>query len=127
MTNKKKPAKKSPEAVVAVSADALRDLLGYLNFSQGAASPRFRATLNDLFRDQQRSTSPRALRDFLLAELQRLSTSGDVACADPAQAEAIIRLTLDELLPAYHKHHADLLSHLAEVDHYAPLLLARMF
>ncbi|MEI6538677.1 MAG: hypothetical protein WCO86_04005 [Planctomycetota bacterium] len=127
MTNKKKPAKKSPEAVVAVSADALRDLLGYLNFSQGAASPRFRATLNDLFRNQQRSTSPRALRDFLLAELQRLSTSGDVACADPAQAEAIIRLTLDELLPAYHKHHADLLSHLAEVDHYAPLLLARMF
>ena len=127
MTTKKYSSKKSSDAVAAVDPDALRDLLGYLNFSQGASSARFRKTLNDLFRDQQRATSPTALRDFLLAELQRLSNSGDAACADPAQAEAVIRLTLDELLPAYGKHHADLLSHLKEADHYAPLLLARMF
>jgi hypothetical protein len=34
---------------------ALRDLLGYLNFSQGAVSARFRGTLNELFRDEQRA------------------------------------------------------------------------
>ncbi|MGV2338575.1 MAG UNVERIFIED_CONTAM: hypothetical protein LVR18_32650 [Planctomycetaceae bacterium] len=31
--------------------DALRDLLGYLNFSQGAPSARFRICLNELFRN----------------------------------------------------------------------------
>ena len=134
MTNKKSSSSKSPDnvAAVAVSAavvdsDALRDLLGYLNFSQGAASARFRGTLNELFRDPQRAKSPVVLRDFLLTELFRLSKSGDAACADPTQAETIIRSTLDELLPAYHKHHADLLGHLTEADHYAPFLLCRMF
>ena len=126
MTTKKTSAGK-PSETAAVDAIALRDLLGYLNFSQGAASARFRGALNELFRDEQRAKSPIVLRDFLLGELQRLSGSGDVACADPAQAESIIRLTLEELLPAYHRHHADLLCHLAEADHYAPLLLARMF
>ena len=125
MTTKKTSAKKTVDA--AVDADALRDLLGYLNFSRGAASPRFRVVLNHLFRDERRASSPTVLRDFLLVELQRLSQSGDAACANPAQAEAVIRLTLDELLPAYRRHHADLLGHLSDAEFYAPLLLARMF
>ncbi|MCA9013031.1 MAG: hypothetical protein KDB01_24935, partial [Planctomycetaceae bacterium] len=124
MTTQKKSAKK---ASAAVNSDALRDLLGYLNFSQGAVSSRFRGTLNELFRDEQRAASPEVLRDFLLNELQRLSSSGDAACADPSQADAVIRLTLDELLPAYGKHHSDLLGHLSAAHHYSPLLLARMF
>jgi hypothetical protein len=124
VTTKKNSAKK---AAAAVNSDALRDLLGYLNFSQGAVSARFRGTLNELFRDEQRAASPEVLRNFLLAELQRLSGSGDAACADPSQADAVIRLTLDELLPAYGKHHADLLGHLSAAHHYSPLLLARMF
>jgi len=126
VTNRKPSAKKSHEAV-AIDPDALRDLLGYLNFSQGAASARFRGVLNELFRDDLRAENPAMLRDYLLAELQRLSKSGDAACADPTQADAVIRLTLDDLLPAYGRHHADLLGHLTEADHYAPFLLARMF
>lgn len=126
MTTRKTTTKKTREAAT-IDADGLRDLLGYLNFSQGAASVRFRGVLNELFRDEQRARKPAVLRDFLLAELQRLSESGDAACADPVQAEVVIRLTLDELLPAYGKHHSDLLGHLTEADHYAPLLLARMF
>ena len=107
--------------------DALRDLLGYLNFSQGTVSSRFRATLNDLFRDAHRAASPIALRDFLLAELQRLSQSGDAACSDPRQADSVIRFTIDQFLPAYRTDHADLLGHLSESDFYSPFLLARMF
>jgi hypothetical protein len=110
-----------------IDHEALRDLLGYLNFSQGSISPRFRSTLNDLFRNAQYSASPAALRDFLLNELQRLSQSGDAACSNPAQAEFIIGLTIDQLIPAYRAHHADLLGHLAESDFYSPFLLARMF
>jgi hypothetical protein len=122
-TRKSSAAESQPPA----DTDALRDLLGYLNFSQGTVSARFRSSLNQLFRDPLRASSPAALRDFLLQELSRLSQSGDAACADPGQAEAVIRLTLDEFLPAYRQHHADLLGHLSEADFYAPLLLARMF
>lgn len=117
----------SKSAIQPVDPDALRDLLGYLNFSQGTISPRFRATLNSLFRDPERAKSPAVLRDYLIGELQRLSKSGDAACADPTQAESVIRLTIDELIPAYRSHHADLLGHLSEPDFYAPFLLARMF
>ena len=124
MSTRKSSAVSTPAPV---DADALRDLLGYLNFSQGAPAARFRSGLNALFRDPLRARSPAVLRDFLLTELQRLSASGDAACANPAQAEAVIQLTLNDLLPAYHRHHADLLGHLTEADHYAPLLLARMF
>jgi hypothetical protein len=114
-------------STVAVDPDALRDLLGYLNFSQGSVSTRFRATLNELFRDARRAESPEILRDHLLKELQRLSQSGDAACANPAQAEAVISFTLNELLPAYQSHHSDLLNHLTPSDFYTPFLLARMF
>ncbi len=124
MSTRKSSAVSTPAPV---DADALRDLLGYLNFSQGAPGARFRSGLNELFRDPLRARSPAVLRDFLLTELQRLSASGDAACANPAQAEAVIQLTLNDLLPAYQRHHADLLGHLTEADHYAPLLLARMF
>lgn len=105
----------------------LRDLLGYLNFSQGSVSSRFRAALNELFRDPQRAASPAALRDFLLSELHRLSVSGEAACANPAQAEFVIRFTIDQFISAYRAHHADLLGHLSEADFYSPFLLARMF
>ena len=94
MTNKKSSSSESSHSVAAVAvsaavvdSDALRDLLGYLNFSQGAARARFRGTLNELFREPQRALSPVVLRDFLLTELFRLSKSGDAACADPTQAE----------------------------------------
>ena len=102
-------SKATSKRSAAFDPEALRDLLGYLNFSQGSVSSRFRSALNELFRDAVRATSPTVLRDFLLAELHRLSESGDVACANPAQADEVIRLTIDQLLPAYQKHHADLL------------------
>jgi len=124
VSNRKQSIKHS---TVSVDPDALRDLLGYLNFSQGSVSTRFRGTLNELFRDSRRAASPDVLRDDLLTELQRLSQSGDAACANPAQAESVIQFTLNELLPAYREHHSDLLNHLTPSDFYTPCLLARLF
>ena len=121
--------RKSSSSVPAAAIDpgALRDLLGYLNFSQGSVSARFRAALNDLFRNPQLAGDPAALREHLLTELMRLSQSGDAACANPAQAEFVIRFTIDQFLPAYRAHHADLLGHLTKSDFYSPFLVARMF
>ncbi len=39
----------------------------------------------------------------------------------------MIRLTVDDVLPAYQAHHVDLLGHLSPIDFFAPFLLARMF
>jgi hypothetical protein len=109
------------------SGDALRDLLGYLNFSEGSVNPRFRSTLNTVFRSPGLSGSPSALKQFLLEELTRLAESGDPACSNPTQARHIISWTVDELLPAYRTWHTDLLGHLSEPEFYQPFLIARFF
>ncbi|MFO0976062.1 MAG: hypothetical protein U0996_06660 [Planctomycetaceae bacterium] len=110
-----------------VDNELLRDLLGYLNFSQGSPGARFRTCLNQLFLDPSVTAGSEVLRDYLLSQLQRLSETGDVACADPAQAAAVISLTFDRLIPAYRQHHSDLLGHLRSEDFFTPFLLARMF
>ncbi|MEI7698471.1 MAG: hypothetical protein WCK86_01640 [Planctomycetia bacterium] len=107
--------------------ELLRDLLGYLNFSQGAPSARFRVCLNQLFRSSELTDSPQTLRDYLLEQTHRLAGSGEAAFADPGQAVSVVGLVFDRVLPAYRIHHQDLLGHLGESDFFSPLLLAKMF
>ncbi|MEY3175694.1 MAG: hypothetical protein RLZZ436_3608 [Planctomycetota bacterium] len=107
--------------------DALRDLLGYLNFSQGAPSARFRTCLNDLFRISGHTSSPATLRDYLLNALRKLAAAAEPAFTQCSQAEDIIVITLDQLLPAYRQHHSDLLAHVPEHEFFSPLLLAKIF
>lgn len=107
--------------------ELLRDLLGYLNFSQGAPSARFRFCLNQLFRSVELAASPQSLRDYLLEQIHKLAGSGEAAFADPRQAVSVVGLVLDRVLPAYRLHHQDLLGHLNDSDFFNPLLLAKMF
>ena len=109
------------------TGEALRDLLGYLNFSQGAPSARFRACLNDLFRIPNVTSTPESLRNYLLDALHNLAATAEPAFSQCSQAEDVIRLTLDQLLPAFRRHHSDLLAHVAEHEFFSPLLLAKMF
>ena len=46
--------------------------------------------------------------------------------ADSAQAAAVIKLVFEDCLPAYRRHHADLLFHLKAADFRQPFFLARM-
>jgi len=107
--------------------DALRDLLGYLNFSQGAPSARFRICLNELFRNPACNSSPEALRNYLLNALHRLAADGEPVFSQSAQAEQIIEITLNLLLPALRQHHSDLLAHVPEHEFFNPLLVAKIF
>lgn len=114
----------------AVSSDpnsALRDLLGYLNFSHGTPNARFRSCLNELFADSRLVASPQTLRTFLLEQLEVVSQGGEAAFSETAQARAAILWTFDCVLPAYRQHHADLLAHLQDADFFTPFLLVRMF
>lgn len=105
----------------------MRDLLGYLNFSHGAPSGRFRACLNELFRTEGLCTSSDQLRDHLLVSIDRVAESGEAAFSNVEQAKAVVRITLDVFLPAYRDHHRDLLAHLSPEEFFTPFLLAKMF
>ncbi|MEY3459856.1 MAG: hypothetical protein RL215_3013, partial [Planctomycetota bacterium] len=123
MTTTQIPTPQHPE----IPDDALRDLLGYLNFSQGAPSPRFRYCLNQLLQNTQEIPNPTLLKNFLLNALTSLRNAKEPAFVQSEQAADIIAITLDHVLPAYRKHHADLLAHVPDHEFFSPFLLAKIF
>jgi len=103
----------------------LREILGYLNFSGGKPDAAFQRNWNELFARSEFFETDAALPDFLRKELARLQPTVP-ALADSSQAAAVIALTFDECLPAYRRHHADLLFHLNAAELRQPFFLARM-
>jgi hypothetical protein len=105
----------------------VRDLLGYLNFSDGTPNPRFRRAVNELFAQPQIAADPEVLRQTLLDQAAELHASGAAAFADVTQAQRVIDTSVLQLLPAYRRYHSDLLAHLTESEFYTPFLMCRMF
>ena len=99
---------------------------GYLNFSRGEANPEFQRGINDLCRTLEPGWQPNELRDSLLAASEK-APAQNPAFSDVGQANAVIELTLDHLLPAYRAFHRDLLFHLSDADFAQPFLITRMF
>lgn len=89
-----------------------RDLFGYLNFSDGAANPRFRACWNEVFRNLPQPPSITTLRQHLNQKLTELQSTTDGVFSQTTQAEAALACAFDHVLPAYLIHHKDLLFHL---------------
>lgn len=109
---------------------ALKEVLGYLNFSSGAADSRFQKNLDRLHRwlapgdDGQPAGRP-ALYGLLEARLAALAGSSP-AFQNSDQARAVLALVFDNVLPAYRRHHADLLFHVLPEDFYQPFFVARV-
>ena len=104
-------------------------LLGYLNFAEGRPDPKFQRQLHDAFAflAENGAAEPwRELADLLLARLPTLQQSGSAAFADITQAQAVIHLAFDGVLPAYRAHHRDLLAHLDDATLWQPFFLARV-
>jgi hypothetical protein len=107
---------------------ALDKVLGYLNFSSGATDPQFLVSLNLLFElvDQQ-SLGDRVwqrLYERLLAELQQLNATNPTF-QDVQQAQAVLQITFEKMLPAYREFHRDLLFHQTAEALFKPFFLAR--
>ena len=105
-----------PSENAADPGECIRDLLGYLNFSDGAPGSRFRQCMNLQFGSQPYSTNE--IRYTLLTQLGQLQQAGATAFTETTQASTVIRAAFDEVLPAYLSHHADLLFHV--IDDYCP-------
>ena len=110
-------------------AVSLQALLGYLNFSEGRPDPRFQKQLHDGFAFLAKVGSPEPWDDLatlLQARLRDLQKNGSAAFADITQADAVVRLALGDVLPAYRAHHSDLLAHQSEAELWQPFFLARV-
>lgn len=105
----------------------LQALLGYLNFSEGRPDPRFQKQVNDAYQFLVTRGSPAPWTE--LSALLRTRLAGlkatEAAFRDVTQADAVLALTFDQLLPAYRRHHGDLLFHLTDRDLFQPFFLAR--
>lgn len=107
---------------------ALDKVLGYLNFSSGASDPQFLAGLSQLFEQvDQQSLGDRTwqrLYDFLVTSLNDLPGKNPVF-QDVQQAQAVLQITFEHLLPAYREFHRDLLFHQTPEGMFRPFFLGR--
>jgi hypothetical protein len=104
---------------------ALKDILGYLNFSSGAADARFQQNLDRLHRLFALEDGVPLVRRLLGQRLENLASSA-AAFQNSEQARSVLSLVFDRVIPAYRQHHADLLFHLKAEDFYRPFWVARV-
>lgn len=103
----------------------MREVLGHLNFSNGAPESRFQKNLDRLSPWLSPGAGRVRLQGLLEERLVPLAAESS-AFRDSEQARAVIRLVFDEVLPAYRRHHADLLFHLSDADFLQPFFVARV-
>ncbi|MFL5241348.1 MAG: hypothetical protein ACJ8FY_04515 [Gemmataceae bacterium] len=104
-------------------------LLGYLNFSDGRPDPRWQKLLNDAYAylaDRGEAEPHRTLYAWLNSRLTALQADRVAGFDKIAQARTVLNLVFDHILPAYRKHHADLLFHVSTRDLFQPFFLARV-
>ena len=107
--------------------NASRELLGYLNFSDGTPGTSFQAALDGLFGGSNAPTDPQNLKDLLLASLNELQATDAPGFKDISQATNAVSTAIDQILPAYRQHHSNLLFHLQSGDFFSPFFVARIF
>ncbi|MEX0714255.1 MAG: hypothetical protein WD278_18110 [Pirellulales bacterium] len=107
------------------------EMLGYLNFSSGTSDARFLSNLNAvagrlLAADPPQGNWWNQLGHWLLAQLEACRGTS-AAFSHLEQAQAVIPLVLDGLLPAYRDFHRELLFHQSQADLFQPFFVGRAF
>ncbi len=112
-----------------IAPDSWLEVLGYLNFSSGTPDPRFLGSLNHLIGELESAGTPpgESARELHRRLAKRLSemASRPGPFADASQARAVLDLVFDRLLPAYRRHHADLLFHVSDGELLRPFFIGR--
>lgn len=124
----------------------LDQVLGYLNFSSGNHDDRFFSNLNDLFlffnsanstdsstathRVDSLQSNPLSLaREVQVALSERLANNKDSnpVFRDATQANQVLKLAFEKILPEYRKHHRDLLFHQTDELLFNSFFVGRVF
>jgi len=104
-----------------------RELLGYLNFSDGTPGTSFQAALNAMFGEPDAPSDLELLKASLQDSLSELHQNNKPGFSDVGQADHAIKAAIDEVWPAYTQHHSDLLNHLEPQDLFSPFFVCRVF
>ncbi|TWT37309.1 hypothetical protein KOR34_22570 [Posidoniimonas corsicana] len=110
-------------------ARMLREVIGYLNFSEGASDPAFTRNINTLFAAAERDAPDAKPLDTLVERLEaamRDLSQADPAFADVTQAEAVLRLSAVDFRIAYREFHRDLMWHRSQRELWRPFFLVRV-
>jgi hypothetical protein len=102
-------------------------VLGYVNFSDGRPDPRWQKQIQQALSFLLDRATPRyweVLGQWLNRGLQALQAGGGSAFRDVIQARAVLE-SFAQVLPAYRRHHSDLLAHQSEEDLFQPFFLVR--
>ena len=110
---------------------ALDEILGYLNFSEGASDAKVLGNLNQIYARLAASRAAdepmyRRLADVLSQRLDALAKESSTF-RDSQQARNVLRLTFDDVLPGYMQFHQDLLAHQSMDFIFGPLMIGRTF
>ncbi|QDT41187.1 hypothetical protein Pan241w_12470 [Gimesia alba] len=118
--------KSDQDTLPTVDKHVTREILGYLNFSNGKPDPKFRLNWNQLFSEWEHPPTTQTLELLLISHLKELEgTTG--AFQEIKQAESVIQIAFEECLPQYRQHHRDLLFHVTEQELIQPYFLAVLF
>src|SRR5262245_24836972 len=108
---------------------AVEQVLGYLNFSSGAADVQFLANLSRLFECSAiQAGGPTAWLAVGRLLTTRLTEKGQQSAAfrDAEQAASVLELVFDQTLPAYRQFHRDLLFHRTDESLFRPFFIGRV-
>jgi hypothetical protein len=117
-----------PKDADGMTRDAeLRAILGYLNFSDGAFSPKFHLALDVYFDDVRRTGSDgwSTLQTELASTLKSWEAGGS-PFGDASRAAGVLRAA-SSVMPAYRRFHEDLLHHLPDPELFQPFFVGRVF
>ena len=109
----------------------VQEILGYLNLASGAPDVRFLKNLNQLFgliesnRTDNAGPAWQILGELFRAGLVELQGTSE-AFRRVDQAEALLALVFRHVLPAYRRHHRDLLFHQTDEQLFQPLFIGRV-
>lgn len=122
MTDAPSPIEDAPQAA------ALQEMVGYLNFSEGASDAKFLQATSQQFAvaSSQGVEDPMAwVVDRLMQTAQQLNQQGG-AFADISQATAVLQIIRDKFRPAYREFHKDLLWHRQQEELWGPYFFGRV-
>lgn len=107
---------------------AVRDILGYLNFSSGNRQPHFAAAWNRLFQTlSEGGIRPvwKTCGELLRTKLDELAESSE-AFRHAERASFVLEYLFERFIPAYREFHKDILFHQTDEFLFNPFFLARL-
>ena len=104
----------------------IKQILGYLNFSNGTRDPEFAKNVNLLAVQLKDQFTVENLCKVLDAGLRQLSREDSLGFEDVSQAEVVMSLAWTDLFRKYLSFHEDLIFHLEEQSFGQPFFLVRL-